>query len=128
MTFQAFRPFQPFRPFRNLPLGGAVTGPTGPTDPLASLIQQLYGQGEQGAYYIAQPVVRNDQSLWQNDNGTVAVETSGDPTGRADDLSPNNLPWTQSTSARRPAYIYTAETDRHAIVWMTSCRSNSLNH
>lgn len=73
-------------------------------DPLADLIQQLFGNGEQGAFYLPQPVVNGEQVLFQDAAGTIPVTADGDPVGLLKDLSGNGNDASQSTSASRPAY------------------------
>ena len=73
-------------------------------DELRALITSLFGNGEQGAFYIPQPVVLGAQSLFQDAAGTVPVTADGDPDGLMIDQSPNNINASQSTSAARPTY------------------------
>lgn len=77
---------------------------TNDPDPLRDLIDSLFGNGEQGAVYIPQPVVLGAQNLWQMSDGTVIVDADGDPVGRNEDVSGNGNHATQSVSADRPLY------------------------
>ena len=74
------------------------------SDPLAALIAQLFGNAEQGAFYIPRPVVNGTQSLFQDAAGTTPVTADGDPGGLMVDQSPNNKNASQSVSAERPVY------------------------
>ena len=76
----------------------------GVLDPLQELIRTLFGNGEQGAFYIPQPVVLGAQSLFQDAAGTVPVTADGDPVGKMQDQSPNSNSAIQSVSANRAAY------------------------
>src|SRR5690554_3312719 len=73
-------------------------------DKLRALIDQLYGNGEQGAMYIPKPKMLGQQVLWQDAEGTVPVMSDGDPVGLMLDLSGNGNHATQATSASRPIY------------------------
>ena len=89
------------------PLVNAVRRPMGAglsTDPLQSLIAELYGAGEQGAFFVSQPVVNGQQVLFQDAAGTVPITADGDPVGRWVDLSGNGKHATQSVSGARPVY------------------------
>ena len=72
--------------------------------PLRALIRTLFGNGEQGAFYIPMPVVNGAQALFQDSAGTVPVTADGDPDGLMIDQSPNSNNAAQSVSAERPAY------------------------
>jgi len=74
------------------------------SDPLAALIAQLFGNAEQGAFYIPRPIVNGVQSLFQDSAGTVPVTADGDPGGKMLDQSPNSINASQSVSAERPVY------------------------
>ena len=74
------------------------------TDPLRALIASLFGNGQQGAMFIPQPVVLGQQVLFQDAAGTVPVTADGDPVGLMLDLSGNGNHATQTTSAARPIY------------------------
>lgn len=50
-------------------------------DGLYALIRQLFGAGEQGAFYIPRPRVNGAQSLFQDAKGTTPVTADGDPVG-----------------------------------------------
>src|SRR5690554_67886 len=73
-------------------------------DKLRALIAQLFGNGEQGAMYIPKPQVLGQQVLWQDVEGTVPVESDGDPIGLMLDLSGNGNHASQSVSAERPVF------------------------
>ena len=73
-------------------------------DPLKSLISTLYGDGEQGGFFVSRPVVSGQQVLFQDEAGTVPVTADGDPVGRWVDLSGNGKHATQSVSGARPVY------------------------
>ena len=80
-----------------LKLGGVL-------NPLQALITQLFSAGEQGAFYIPQPVVNGAQALFQDAAGTVPVTADGDPVGRMLDQSGNGNHAIQTVSADRPPY------------------------
>src|SRR5690554_1065140 len=61
------------------------------TDPLRALIASLFGNGEQGAMFIPQPVVLGQQVLFQDAAGTVPVTADGDPVGRHSDSTESDL-------------------------------------
>ena len=71
---------------------------------LQALITSLFGNGEQGAFYIPRPVVNGAQALFQDAAGTVPVTEDGDPDGSMADQSPNGHTAVQPTSAARPTY------------------------
>ena len=73
-------------------------------DELRALITSLFGNGEQGAFYIPQPVVNGAQALFQGSAGTVPVTSDGDPVGRELDQSGNGNHATQSVSGSRPVF------------------------
>jgi len=73
------------------------------SDPLAALIAQLFGNAEQGAFYIPR-VVNGVQSLFKDAAGTTPVTADGDPVGKMLDQSPNSINASQSVSAERPVY------------------------
>ena len=68
------------------------------------LINTLFGNGEQGVFYVPQPVIDGQQVLFQDAVGTVPVTSDGDPVGLMLDLSGNGNHATQATSAARPIY------------------------
>jgi len=74
------------------------------SDPLAALIAQLFGNAEQGAFYIPRPIVNGVQSLFQDSAGTVPVTSDGDPAGAMIDQSGNEHTAVQTISAARPTY------------------------
>jgi len=74
------------------------------SDPLAALIAQLFGNAEQGAFYIPRPVVNGTQSLFQDAAGTTPVTADGDPVGLMIDKSGNGNHASQSISGSRPIY------------------------
>ncbi len=74
------------------------------TDPLQELIQQLFGNGEQGAFYLPQPVVNGQQVLFQDAAGTIPVTADGDPVGLMKDLSGNGHDLSQTGDLARPLY------------------------
>ena len=74
------------------------------SDPLAALIAQLFGNAEQGAFYIPRPVVNGTQSLFQDAAGTTPVTADGDPVGLMIDQSPNSNNAPQSVSAAKSTY------------------------
>ena len=65
---------------------------------------QLFLAGEQGAFYIPQPIVLGTQSLFQDAAGTTPVTADGDPVGRMLDQSGNGNHATQTVSGARPTY------------------------
>ena len=71
---------------------------------LETLINSLYGSGQQGAFFIPQPVVLGEQVLYQDAAGTTPVTADGDPVGLMLDISGNDNHATQGTSAARPIY------------------------
>ena len=87
----------------------AVKGYLNPQDPLQSLITSLYGSGEQGAFYVPQPVVDGTQALFQDAAGTTAVTADGEPVGLMLDQSPNAVDASQSTAAAKLAYKVTPD-------------------
>jgi hypothetical protein len=78
-------------------------------DELSALITQLFGNGEQGAFYIPRPIVNGTQALFQNAAGTVPVTASGDPIGLLKDKSGNNISVSPSVSSYRPTYLIGAD-------------------
>lgn len=87
------------------PLVSAVRrGFVGEVDALSALIKQLFGNGEQGAFYLPQPVVNGQQVLFQDAAGTIPVTADGDPVGLMRDISGNGKYATQTSSAARPVY------------------------
>lgn len=68
------------------------------------LPSRLFANGQQGVWYVPQPVYRGDQVLYQDSAGTTPVTADGDPVGYMQDLSGNGNHATQSTSASRPIY------------------------
>ena len=73
-------------------------------DELSALITSLFSAGEQGAFYVPQPIVNGAQALFQDAAGTVPVTADGDPIGSTKDQSPNDRSSIQSVSTRRPVY------------------------
>lgn len=71
---------------------------------LAALIASLYGNGEQGAFYVPKPVVLGQQVLFQDAAGTTPVTADGDPVGLMLDLSGNDNHAMQEVSGSRPVY------------------------
>jgi len=69
-----------------------------------SFIDSLFGAGEQGVFYIPQPVVDGTQALFQDYLGTVPVTADGDPVGLMLDQSGNGNHATQSVSTKKPIY------------------------
>ena len=59
----------------------------GAVDELEALISTLFGNGEQGAFYVPQPQVLGQQVLYQDAAGTVPVTADGDPVGLMLDVS-----------------------------------------
>ncbi len=76
----------------------------GEVDALSALIKQLFGNGEQGAFYLPQPVVNGQQVLFQDAAGTIPVTTDGDPVGLMKDLSGSGKDASQPSSASRPIF------------------------
>ncbi len=74
------------------------------TDPLQELIQQLFGNGEQGAFYLPKPVVNGQQVLFQDAAGTIPVTADGDPVGLMLDISGRDSHAAQTSSSSRPTY------------------------
>ena len=74
------------------------------SDPLAALITQLFGNAEQGAFYVPMPIVNGVQSLFQDAAGTTPVTADGDPVGRMLDQSGNGNHATQTVSGSKPVY------------------------
>jgi len=58
-------------------------------DELQALITSLFSAGEQGAFYIPQPIVNGTQSLFQDAAGKTPVTEDGDPSGLLLDQSRN---------------------------------------
>ena len=86
-------------------LNGLIVGrPWTDQTPLQALINSLFGNGEQGAFYIPMPVVNGAQSLFQDSAGTVPVTADGDPVGRMLDQSGNGNHAIQTVSGRMPVY------------------------
>ena len=73
-------------------------------DKLRAIITSLFSNGEQGAFYIPQPVVNGAQALFQDAAGTVPVTADGDPVGKMIDQSGNGNHATQEVSGSRPVY------------------------
>ena len=73
-------------------------------DELRALITQLFGNAEQGAFYIPRPIVNGVQSLFQDAAGTTPVTADGDPVGLMLDQSGNGNHATQSVSGSRLVY------------------------
>jgi hypothetical protein len=71
---------------------------------LQALIDSLFSAGEQGAFYIPQPVVDGEQALFQDAAGTTAVTADGDLVGFVLDQSGNGNHATQSVSTKKPIY------------------------
>jgi hypothetical protein len=71
---------------------------------LPTLINQLFGAGEEGAFYVPMPIVLGVQALFQDAAGTVPVTSDGDPAGAMIDQSGNEHTAVQTTSAARPTY------------------------
>ncbi len=59
----------------------------GEVDALSALIKQLFGNGEQGAFYLPQPVVNGQQVLFQDADGTTAAGAQGAQEGLRLDVS-----------------------------------------
>ena len=76
----------------------------GAVDELEALISTLFGNGEQGAFYVPQPQVLGQQVLYQDSAGTVPVTADGDPVGLMLDVSGNGNHASQATSGARPVY------------------------
>jgi len=76
----------------------------GAFNPLQALIASLFGNGEQGAFYVPMPVVNGVQALFQDSEGTVPVTADGDPVGRMLDQSGNGNHAAQEVSGSRPVY------------------------
>lgn len=73
-------------------------------DPLPGLLSELFGEGQEGAFYLPQPKVNGKQVLFQDAAGTIPVTADGDPVGLMKDLSPNGFDGVQPVSARRTIY------------------------
>jgi hypothetical protein len=71
---------------------------------LQALIDSLFGAGEQGAFYIPQPVVDGEQALYQDAAGTTAVTADSDPAGLMLDQSSNGNDASQGTGTERSIY------------------------
>lgn len=69
------------------------------TDPLQELIQQLFGNGEQGVFGVI-----HTQYLWQDAAKTVPVVSDGDPVRVVEDLSGNGNDLIAPTDEARPSY------------------------
>ena len=76
----------------------------GVLDPLQELIRTLFGNVEQGVFYIPMPVVLGAQALFQDSAGTAPVTADGDPVGKMLDQSGNGNHATQEVSGSRPVY------------------------
>lgn len=83
----------------------------GRADDLTSLLTSLYGNGEQGAFYVPKPQVLGQQVLFQDAAGTTPVTAPGDPVGLMLDLSGNDNHATQKVAGSRP--IYRTDGTRH---------------
>lgn len=83
---------------------GQPTGPTGRVSRLQSLLEALYGNGEQGAFFVPKPQVLGQQVLFQDAAGTTPVTAPGDPVGLMLDLSGNDNHAMQEVSGSRPVY------------------------
>lgn len=96
-----------------LSLGSSVHTPNviGRGNPLLGLMLSLYGNGEQGAFYVPKPQVLGQQVLFQDAAGTVPVEDDGDPVGLMIDLSGNDNHAAQEMSGSRP--VYKTDGDKH---------------
>jgi len=73
-------------------------------DELSALITSLFSAGEQGAFYVPQPIVLGAQALFQDSAGTVPVTADGDPVGLMLDQSGNGYHAFQTVSAKRLIY------------------------
>lgn len=73
-------------------------------DILQSLLTALYGNGEQGAFFVPKPQVLGQQVLFQDAAGTTPVTAPGDPVGLMLDLSGNDNHAAQEVSGARPVY------------------------
>jgi len=82
------------------PIRSGIRSLIGNTSTGLSSIAELFYNGEYGAWYA----VSDMSALYQDSAGTTAVTSDGDPIGRIEDLSGNNVHLTQSTSASRPTY------------------------
>lgn len=71
---------------------------------LAALIASLFGNGEQGGFYVPRPNVLGQQVLFQDAAGTTPVTAPGDPVGLMMDLSGNDNHAAQEVSGARPVY------------------------
>lgn len=69
------------------------------TDPLQELIQQLFGNGEQGAFGVV-----DTKYLWQDTAKTVPVTADGDPVRVMEDISGNGNDFVAPSDALRPIY------------------------
>ena len=94
-------------------------------DSLSNLITSLFSAGEQGAFYIPQPIVNGTQSLFQDAAGTVPVAADGDPVGRMLDQSGNGNHATQAVSGARP--VYRTDGTLHWLVFNGTNTSMSFN-
>jgi len=72
--------------------------------PLVALIKKLFGAGQQGVFYIPEPIVRGKQALFQSATGATSVTEDNDPVGRMLDKSGNGLHATQTVTAERMLY------------------------
>src|SRR5690554_607714 len=91
-----------------LGVGLSLTGPASRAarsgTSLGRLIESLYGNGEQGAFYVPKPQVLGQQVLFQDAAGTTPVTAPGDPVGLMLDLSGNGNHATQEVAGARPVY------------------------
>lgn len=78
---------------------------TSPDPNLQSLITALFGNGEQGAFYVPKPQVLDQQVLFQDAVGTTPVTAPGDPVGLMLDVSPNGNHLSQPVSGSRPVLV-----------------------
>ena len=67
-------------------------------------INTLFNNGEQGVFYVPQPVVDGQQVLFTDVAGETPVTADGDPVGLMLDLSGNGNHAIQSASLSRPTY------------------------
>lgn len=78
---------------------------------LQSLIAKAFGNGEQGAIYVPQPVIGGQQVLNQDVGETIPVTRNLDYIGSASDVSPNQSRAVQADDDSRAVYVSNGTTE-----------------
>lgn len=71
---------------------------------LRELLDSVYRDGVSGAFYIPQPVVLGEQSIFQDSEGQTPVVSDGDPVGLIMDQSGRGNHAYQETPSQKPIY------------------------